>query len=157
MEMERIVGILRRSELFLGLSDADLRKIAVLPSCVIRDYAAGERIFTAGDAAADFYILVVGRVSVFTQKSAAAAGVSERNVVGTATKGGTFGLSAFIPPPVRYLSAVTEEPATVLSIGMKELRALFAADAVIGYEVMQSLVSIIGAKFRNLEELIIAD
>lgn len=154
--MERIVGILRRSELFLGLSDADLRKIAGLPSCVIRDYAAGEHIFTAGDAAADFYILVAGRVSVFTQKSAA-AGVSERNVVGTATKGGTFGLSAFIPPPVRYLSAVTEEPATVLSIGLKELRALFDADAAIGYEVMQSLVSIIGAKFRNLEELIIAD
>jgi len=154
--MERIVGILKRSELFLGLDDGDLRKIASLPSCVICDYGAGEHIFRAGEAATDMYVLVAGRVSVFTWKSAPAVGDSERNVVATVTRGGTFGLSAFIPPPLRYLSAVAEEPATVLSIGMKELRALFDDDAAIGYEVMKSLVSIIGVNFRNLEELIIA-
>ena len=153
--MERIVGILKRSELFLGLDDGDLRKIAGLPSCVICDYGAGEHIFRAGEAATDMYVLVAGRVSVFTWKPTD-GGASERNVVATVTRGGTFGLSAFIPPPLRYLSAVAEEPATVLSIGMKELRALFDDDAAIGYEVMKSLVSIIGVNFRNLEELIIA-
>jgi len=151
-----VIEVLRRSELFLGLSDAGLRKIADLPSCTIRHYETRQRIFKAGEEANNLYVLAEGMVNVIAMKSAGSPDFPEQNVIGTITQGGTFGLSALVPPPVRVMSAVAEGYSLVLSISAKELQALFDSDIYIGYEVMRSLVRVIGSKVRNIEQLILA-
>jgi len=148
-----IVGILARTELFMGLLDEDLLKIAALPSCLIETFESGATIFGPEDQAKDLFVLVEGSVKIYGGASAE-TGPAE---VGRITKGGTFGLSALVPPRIRKLSAVAETRSQVISIGAEDLQALFQAEHSIGYEVMQSLVRVIGSKLRNVERLLARD
>ena len=145
-----IVEILARTELFMGLLDEDLLQIAALPSCRVRTFECGITIFGPDDQADDLFVLVEGGVTIYSG-GAAGAGPTE---IGRITKGGTFGLSALVPPRTRKLSAVAEMRSQVISLGARDLQALFQAEHRIGYEVMQSLVRVIGSKLRNEERLL---
>jgi len=137
----------------MGLDDGDLMKIAALPSCLTQTFESGAIIFGPEDRADDLYVLVEGRVKIYSSQGAAsdATGLGE---VGSITQGGTFGLSALVPPRIRKLSAVAEARSQVISIGAQDLQALFQAEHRIGYEVMLSLVRVIGSKLRNVERLL---
>ncbi len=65
--IREIVEILRRSEVFLGLSDDQLEKIAALTSCAIKDYPAGSIFCKEGDVAETLAVVVDGRVNLTMQ------------------------------------------------------------------------------------------
>jgi len=56
-------AIIRRSMLFAGLSDEDITKIASIANS--RAFKRGQIIFSEGEAASAFYLVVYGRVKVF--------------------------------------------------------------------------------------------
>ena len=60
-----------------------------------------------------------------------------------------------MPPGVRKLMAVAEARSRVIAIGNRDLQRLFQAEHRIGFEVMQSLVRVIGSKLRNVERLLV--
>ena len=55
---------LQRAEVFLGLDDNDLGKIAALPSCQEKAYEPEDVILRAGDEAKYLYVLKEGQVDL---------------------------------------------------------------------------------------------
>ena len=161
MQKSPIVEILSRTELFIGLTDKNLFEIANLPSCVVTHHQAGEYIFATGEPANDLMVIIHGRVNIVSETTPSESGTdgAERGQrrIERITKGGTLGVSALIPPHKRGLSAIADTDAEVLSINTKELMELFEREPRVGYEVLRSLVSVLGSKILNVERAIVQD
>lgn len=147
-----LAQVLRRCEVFVGLDDSDLEKIAGLPSWRRNTYGAGESVFRENDIAKDFYILEEGEVRLVVA-SRKGRGTKEpvRVSVDTITKGDVFGWSSLVAPHSRNMSAVCVRPSTILSITGAELSHLMDHNHTLGYEVMKSLVRVIGKRLRDLQ------
>jgi CRP/FNR family cyclic AMP-dependent transcriptional regulator len=145
-----LVPILRRCEVFVGLDDGDLKKIAALPSWRKNTYNEGEFIFRENVVANDFYVLEDGEVrlviGVYKEKVKGVTHIP----VDTITKGDVFGWSSLVTPHSLTLSAVCVKPSTVLVVSGVELSALMDDNHSLGYEVMKGLVRVIGARLRDL-------
>lgn len=145
-----LVPVLRRCEVFVGLDDSDLKKIAALPSWRKNTYNEGEFIFRENVVANDFYVLEDGEVRLVI-------GVYKEKVKGmmqvpvdTITKGDVFGWSSLVTPHYLTSSAVCVKPSTVLVVSGAELSTLMDSNHSLGYEVMKGLVRVIGARLRDL-------
>jgi len=149
-----IADTLKRTEVFLGLDDSELGKIAALPSCREVSYEAGEVIIRAGEEAKDLYVLKEGQVEV-VMAVPIKADKAEIVVIDVITKGGFFGWSALVRPHFYVMSTVCKKPSTVVAISGSELTALFDKEYYIGYKVFQSLARIIGTRLRDLEQVVI--
>ena len=143
---------LKRAEVFLGLDDSDLDKIASLPSCEERAYQAGEVIIRAGDKAKYLYVLKEGQVDLVMELPPRSKVAVTRVVVDKITTGDFFGWSALVAPHIYTMTAICEEPSQVVVISGAELMALFEKDCHLGYKVFQSLTSIIGTRMRQMEQ-----
>ncbi|MFC2007390.1 cyclic nucleotide-binding domain-containing protein [Chloroflexota bacterium] len=146
---------MKRCEVFLGLDDTDLLKIAELSSCQEESYQSQEIIMTAGTEARKFYLVEEGQINLVLRETDSPFPLPEQTVVRTVTKGGTFGWSALVPPHVRILGAVAKTSCKVLSIGGGELRHLFDQEPRLGYEVTKDLLKVIAWRFMNIEQLLV--
>ena len=146
---------LKRAEVFLGLDDNELNEIAALPSSREDVYHADEVIFRAGDEAKYLYVLREGQVDLVTEVLPWSEPEARQIVVDSITKGGFFGWSALVRPHFYVMSAICKKPCTVAVISGVELTALFDRDTHLGYTVLQSLCRIIGARLRDVEQLLI--
>jgi CRP/FNR family transcriptional regulator, cyclic AMP receptor protein len=161
MQKSQIIEILSRTELFMGLSDQNLTQVENLPSCVAKSYRAGEYVFEKGEVADDLMVIIHGRVNIVSEttppEQETDKAQSRRKRIERITKGGTLGISALIPPSKRGLSAIADTDAEVLSINAKELMELFERKPKIGYEVLRSLIRVLGSKILNVENMIVQD
>jgi len=149
-----VADTLKRTEVFLGLDDSDLDKIAALPSCREVSYQAGEVIIRAGDEAKFLYVLKEGEVDVVMAVPTKSE-QAKKVVIDVITKGGFFGWSALVKPHFYTMSAICRKPCTVATISGAELMALFEKEYYIGYRVFQSLARIIGTRLRDLEQVMV--
>ncbi|MFC1939541.1 cyclic nucleotide-binding domain-containing protein [Chloroflexota bacterium] len=145
---------LKRAEVFLGLDDSDLSKIAALPSCQKEAYKPEEIVFRGGNEAKYLYILEVGQIDLVMKVPPKARQAPSQVIVDRITKGGLFGWSALVKPHVYVMSAICKEAAVIVRISGAELTALFDSDQNIGYKVFQSLSHIIGARLRDVERVL---
>ena len=143
---------LKRAEVFLGLDDSDLSKIAALPSCREEAYQPEEVIFRAGEAAKYLYVLKEGQVDLVMKVRPRLEQTATKVVVDRITTGGFFGWSALVKPHFYTMSAICAEPSRTVIISGVELMALFDKDYHVGYKVFQSLSHIIGARLRDMEQ-----
>lgn len=146
---------LKRAEVFLGLDDEDLRKIAALPSCREETYHPGETIFGAGDKAKNLYVLKEGEVDLMMQARAQSGEEVKEATIEKITTGGFLGWSALVKPYSYTMSAISKKPSRVVVISGAELAALFASEPSLGYKVFQSLAHIIGARLRLIEQVMV--
>ncbi len=143
---------LKRAELFLGLDDAALLKIAELPSSHKELFLAGEIIFKFGVRAKYLYVLVRGQVDLVADFPSEYRPVRENLLVDTVTTGGCFGWSALVRPHFYVMSAICTKTTEVVTINGAELMGLLDEDNRIGYIVFQSLSHIIGSRLRDVEK-----
>jgi len=146
---------LKRAEVFLGLDDSDLSKIAALPSCREEAYQSEEVIFKAGNEARYLYVLKEGQVDLVMEVPPKSKQAATKIVVDRITTGGFFGWSAIVEPHFYVMSAICKEPSKVVIISGVELMALFDRDYYIGYKVLQSLSRIIGTRLRDMEQVLV--
>lgn len=151
--MKKAVEILKRCEVFLGLTDEELQKIALLPSARLRNAKAGTVIFREGEEARTLYVLDEGRV-MLTMKLSSGRGTREE-VVDVVTKGGIFGWSVLVAPYILTRSAKCIVPCKLLSIDGKELREFLDKESRIGYEILQGLVRVIAGRLRDTQWLLV--
>ena len=149
-----ILETLKRSELFLGLENIDIEKIVDLPSCRVTEYGDEGIIFREGEEAKDFYVLEEGKVSLVLKIPASASGDREHTEWRTITRGGIFGWSALVPPHIRIGASISKGDSRIVCLNGEELRTLFDSDKQVGYEVMKSLVRVIGSRVWNIERLL---
>jgi CRP-like cAMP-binding protein len=146
---------LKRAEVFLGLVDRELSEIAALPSCREESYQPKEVILRAGDEAKYLYVLKEGQVNMVMEVTPTSRQAGKKVVIDRITTGGFFGWSALVRPHFYVMSAVCEKHSKVVVISGVELLALFDRDIHIGYTIYQSLSSIIGARLRDMEQVLV--
>lgn len=146
---------LKRAEVFLGLDDGDLGKIAALPSCREEAYQPEVVIFRIGDEAKYLYVLKSGEVDLMMEVPPRSKQAETQVVVDRITTGGFFGWSALVEPHFYTMSAICRKLSSVVVISGVELIALFDRDYHIGYRVFQSLSHIIGARLRDMEQVLV--
>ena len=151
----KIETTLKRVEVFLGLDDHDLSKIAGLSSCHEEAFQPGETIFRRGDEAKYLYVLKNGQVDLVAEIPARSGQETTTVVVDRVTTGGFLGWSALVKPHLYVLSAVCSKPSEAVMIGGADLLALFAKDYRIGYRVFESLSHVIGARLRDIEQTLV--
>ncbi len=144
-----IVEVLKRSEVFVGLHDDDLSKIAMLPSIHFETYSTNDIISAEGEPAKDLYVLVEGQVGLRLTVDLVMENKSREIKIDTVSKGSVFGWSALVAPYSSSRTAVCIIDSKVLVIDGKELILLMDGDEHIGYEVMRSIACVIASRLRT--------
>jgi len=153
--MKSVVDILKRAEVFLGLDDTALSRIAALPSCRVASYVGGQVFFRANDEAENIFILQDGEVRLVTEIPDKTGENFELIVIDKLTRGSFFGWSALTEPHRYVMSGVCYKPSTVVIIRGEDLLELFASDYYLGYKVYQYMSRIIGNRLRDMEQVLI--
>ncbi len=145
---------LRGVDVFAGLSDNDLQKIAKF--CKQRVYEAGEYCVTQGEVADKLIIVNGGKVA--SEMRVGAAPYTYTVTIATLTKGRVGAWSAVVPPHVLTGSLKCIEGTPMISIAASDLQRIFEEDPSIERIVMKNLAFIIGSRLRDshaqLERLI---
>ena len=149
--MATIKQVLSASELFKGLTDEELDKVAALGRMEV--YEKGAPLFVQGATARDFYVVELGRVALNTGISSG-AGVNKEISVESIKSGQSCGYSAVKGEPVYALSAKAVEPVRVIAIDGKRLYELLEENPVMGYRVMSRMVASLSATLRNVRSTI---
>jgi CRP/FNR family transcriptional regulator, cyclic AMP receptor protein len=150
-----IINTLKRAEVFLGLDDESLVKIASLSSCREESYVAGQVIFRADDNARNIYVLKDGEVKLATEAPGENSGEVQVVIIDKLTRGSFFGWSALAEPHRYVMSAICQRPTTVVAINGGQLQGLFENDYRLGFMVYQYLTRIIGNRLRDMEQVLI--
>ena len=146
-----LLQLLKRCEVFVGLDDNDLQKIADLPSWRRNTYNAGDFIFQEGAVSKDFYILEEGEISLLVTSRKEGTKELVQVPVDTVTKGDVFGWSSLVAPHSRNMSAICVKRSSVVAIPGTELNELMDCNHSLGYEIMKSLVRVIARRLRDLQ------
>jgi len=141
------VAVLRSSAPFGDASGALLARIAALARPA--RYQPGERIYKAGDAADDIFVVVSGRAEhVFKPE------VGAREPLKRVTRGGVFGWAGLLLGQTQRLATVTvTEPTEVLRIDTEALVRLLESEPLESGHVMERFATMIQREFM-LPELL---
>jgi len=141
------VAVLRSSAPFGDASGALLARIAALARPA--RYQPGERIYKAGDAADDIFVVVSGRADhVFKPE------VGAREPLKRVTRGGVFGWAGLLLGQTQRLATVTAtEPTEVLRIDTEALVRLLESEPLESGHVMERFATMIQREFM-LPELL---
>jgi len=145
MDSREIGEVLRKCELFSGLSEAQVDTIAGIGRT--EDFDAGEALYAQGDVGSKVYVLVRGRVSLI--RAMELGGRRTGNVVVYVVKekpnrrlmGGWCTLVG--EPHVQMCSALCDAPTRVVSFPCEELRKAIVRDPVLGVKLLEKLFLIL--------------
>ena len=134
------VDILSQTSFFAGLSPQQRQLVSRL--CRLVEYPENSQIYSLGERADDFYILIDGMVR-FT----IALGNRHTSAGEVIRRGELFGWAALIEhAQSRIATAVCLSSCTVLAINGNQLFELMEQDHSVGYHVMKQLNSLITGK-----------
>src|SRR5207244_6846844 len=135
------IAVLRESTPFGDASGALLARIAALARAA--RYKAGERIYKAGDAADDIFVVVSGRVEhVFKPE------VGAREPLKRISRGGVFGWAGLLLGQTQRLATATaSEPTEALRIDTEALVRLLESAPLEGGQVMERFATMIRREF----------
>ena len=139
-------------ELFKGLTDSDLDKIAEL--CQLYTLHDGDRILEEGTRATNLHICCSGKVDIVTWVKKP---WNKYVRVHQALPGEVFGWSALVAPYNHSASAICAEDGEEIRIRSTDLLALLHQHPHIGYTIMENLAADIGARLIQMRQSLIAE
>jgi len=147
-----LLQLLKRCEVFVGLDDNDLQKVADLPSWRRHTYNAGDFVFQEGAVSKDFYVLEEGEINLLVTSRKEGTKKVVQLPVDTVTRGDVFGWSSLVAPHARNMSALCIKRSTAVAVSGTELNELMDCNQSLGYEIMKSLVRVIARRLRDLQD-----
>lgn len=132
---------LRKIPFLKRLSDQDLRQIYKISR--IREYGPGETIFKKASAADQMFIVLGGRVKIFTR-----SGGKKRKTFAYLQPGDFFGEMALLEGKTRSASAEAVDFSKLLVIGNGDFQRLLTADP----RLMLYLLRTVSARLRMANE-----
>ena len=139
---EKIIQTLQHNELFRGMSDAELGKIADLAQAI--PYNAGDVIFQQGEAGDTLYLIHTGQVEVQVQTE---NGTMSAVYLGA---GQTVGEMALVDQATRSASIIAvDQPTELFRIPINGLIELCQTEARIGYALMRNIAQDLSFKLRH--------
>ena len=143
-----IKKLLRRIELFDGLTEQDLDDVAAI--CTRRKLKYGDLLVKQGEFGRELYIVSEGLVEVVVGEQ------SESRVVVNLGSGQLIGEMSLVDSGPRSATVrAIQDPTYVQVIRHEDFQALFQHKTNIGYRVMQNLAADLSFKLRhsNLSEI----
>ncbi len=144
------IDVLRRSELFSGLTDEHMKKIAALSEEV--EHRAGDVIVREGETGNEIYIVCAGMVEVLVSKGSIpdVHGPPRMEPIVELGPGQSFGEMALLDRGVRSATVRCVQDGTSLCvIPRRALLDLCDDDPQIGYAVMRNIASDLSFKLRH--------
>ena len=133
---------LKKTFLFANFTPAELEQLAQVAR--EQHVQAGQAIFSEGDQGSEFYILVLGTVSVTKTRD----GSDEE--VATLGSGSYFGEMAVCDDDhVRSATIVAKEPTTLLVFAESALESLFQRDHAIAHRFFRTLARGLSRRLRS--------
>ena len=133
---------LHRIRLFESLSTADLQALADIGE--VATYAVGERILTEGEPGDQLYVLLTGKVSVFTERSGVRAELASLG------EGAVFGEMAILTEEMRSASIEALAECQCLIIAREPFRTLVVERPEIAFGVFHAL----STRLREADQVI---
>jgi sulfonate transport system permease protein len=135
------LAALREAAPFREASDALLRRIAAI--AVPARFAAGTRIYSAGDRADDIFVVVSGRADHLFKPE-----VGAREPLKRVGRGGVFGWAGLLLGQTKRLATVTAaEPTETLRLDTEALVGLLESEPLEGGHVMERFAAMIQRDF----------
>ena len=144
--------VLERFPIFSGIERRVLQNISL--NCTTQTYGTGQQVFTEGDRAEHFYLLMSGRVSLerkLPQSWLRIEGITDV-VIHTVNGGEVFGWSSLVEPGVFTASARCVEGSEVVVVRGRELIDILDSNVEAGYHFMRILASIITSRLTETAE-----
>ena len=143
---------LKEFELFKGLTDGDLKKIAEL--CQVQTMHEGDRILEEGTRATNLHICCSGKVDIVTWVKKP---WNKYVRIHQALPGEVFGWSALVAPYNYSASAVCVEDGEEIRIKGNDLLVLLHDRPHLGYTIMENLAADIGARLVQMRRSLITE
>lgn len=141
--------ILKRSDLFLGLSEEELDKL--LPLCREEVFEAGEVISPEGSICHSVHILESGKVALEMNLHIGQA-AGETVAIGVLHEGCCLNWSGLIPPYTLTSTGWCLEATKVITFDAAELRAFLEDNPEVGYRTMAALSKVVSLRKERLME-----
>jgi CRP/FNR family transcriptional regulator, cyclic AMP receptor protein len=138
---------LRRCALFQTLSSAQLAEIAAIATA--RDLPGGAAVFKEGDAGAEMFVVVSGRVRI----SKMVKGVGEEALT-ILDAGAYFGEMAMIDDAPRSADALAHTPCALAVIRRDDLDQLMFVDKELAYVLLWTFVRTLTSRLREMNDKI---
>jgi glutaminase len=135
---------LRDHALLGGLSADQFARVESL--AVRREVAAGEHLFSFGDAADELFLITRGRLSAFVDFAP-----GEPRRIQTVGPGGLIGELAFITESARTATVVVDADVTCWSIAHREITSLAGTDAELRATLLGNLLRVVADDARAFQ------
>jgi len=139
--------LLRKTDLFKGLSKEDLGKITGISAK--EAFEQGKQIFAEGDKGDRFYLILSGEVRI----SKIIPGVGEE-ALKVLKKGDYFGEMSLIDEEPRSAYAIANSNVELLVIDKHDFGKLLEEDKELAYKLLWSLVRTLSQRLRETNEKI---
>jgi len=136
------VDRLRKVEIFQGLGDEELQRVA--PFCQEGSFSKGAFLCQEGERADSFFILEEGSVSIRFQK-----GVN----FCIQTPGKILGWSFLVPPSRYTASAQALVPTKVLVVKSPDFYELVHRDTKMGLRIMENLAQVVANRLKTFVDI----
>lgn len=137
MERLEVQSILKGCELFKGLDNTSIEKIADL--CQVKRFSPGEYVFQQGDFGEYIYIIAEGNVSL--ERSIDLGQRKGKAVIEALRKGRAFGCwSTLLDKPHHLMaSALCQKPMTAVIFKGSDLRKIMLNNMDLGFKVLERI------------------
>jgi len=142
MQASTIEDLIGRHPFFAGLSADAVRLMAGCASNV--HFAAGDYIFTQGEAASTFYVLRHGRVALEIHSPGRGPLIIE-----TMDEGEVLGWSWLVPPFQYFCDARAVTPVSATVLDGACLRGKCEADPELGYQLLKRVTSVMYQRLQS--------
>ena len=148
MDQSEIVHALEGCELFSGLEEGDIERIAGL--CQLETYSPGEYIFRQGEPGECLYIIADGHV--FLERSIDLGPRKGKAVIGILGKGRALGCwSTLLDEPHNLMASATCQRATkIVVMNGTDLREMMFKDVGLGLKVFRKLCYILRDRVQGV-------
>jgi CRP-like cAMP-binding protein len=124
--------VLRRYPNFAGIPEARLKQVAAISH--EKAFKAGERVFTEGNRASHFMILVSGEINIIYL-----LGNGDKVIADTLVAGDPMAWSAVLAPHRLTASGEANKDGTLITIEAESLRRLCEEDKEFGFVMMREI------------------
>jgi len=138
------LDLLKRSDAFAGLSDAQLGKLTALAQPV--SFAEGDVLLEEDQRGTRFFLITAGRVEVIVR--APFEGKQSQSLA-TLKAGEVVGELALVDGFLRSATGRAQEAVEALAFENKDVQALMEAEPAIGYRVMRNLAGQLAQRIRT--------
>ncbi len=147
MDHLEIVRTLQSCELFSGLEENDIEKIASL--CRVKSYQTGEHVFRQGELGERLYIIADGHV--FLERAMNLGPRKGKAVIDILGKGRALGCwSTLLNEPHNLMASATCQKATkLIVISGEELRDVMLNNVELGLKVFRKLCHILRDRMQH--------